>query len=187
MKRTLLSLSVIAIAFLLKSCAPTLSHVPLKGKHLEDPYIVVTEKPFDEVWDNVIDILAQRGFPIRFLDKENGLVVSERSSLLDAYTYEDRAGKLENPDALLVLPTVSIWGIAERVHPLSLTGIASIRVRKLKDNTTKINVNLNALNVDVIGTWDKGTPEVFREAQFIVSQEMRSTGLFEYKIAEMVK
>ncbi|WP_247237761.1 hypothetical protein [Telluribacter sp. SYSU D00476] len=189
MRRTILALSVITIAFVLKSCAPasTLKHTALKGKHLEEPYVVITDKPFEEVWNNVVDVLAQSGFPIRFIDKENGLVVSERSSLINDFTFEDRLGKLENPNALVVLPTVSIWTFGDRIYPTSLTGVASIRVRKLGENKTKINVNLNALNVDVIEGVERNTTEDLRKAQLLIAQQIRSTGLFEYKITELVK
>ena len=164
---------------LLTGCAtvgPT-KVIPLKGRYLEGPMIETTNKPFDEVWNNLIDVLATEGFPIKLLDKENGLVVSERTSLRSDYTFEDKEGKLENYNAYLVFPTISNGGFT-RVYPSGITGVANIRIRDMGNGKTKINPNLTSIQTTETGVFKGEDEELLRG--------MRSTGVFELNIINQV-
>jgi hypothetical protein len=179
MKRIILIFLVLLVALVSKGCITSANvvYTPLKGKYLEEPYVLVSDRSYTEVWDSVIDVLAEKGFPIKLLDKENGLVVCERSSLILNYTFEDKNGKVENMDAFVVLPNISN-GTFSRILPTELSGVANIRIRKIGVSKTRINVNLN--NFDILTDASFGESTKFWHA-------IRSTGLFEYRVAELIK
>ena len=160
---------------LFATAPPRSKYIPLQGRYLEEPYVVYSEKSFDEVWDNVVDVVATMGFPIKLLDKQNGLLVCERMSLLSAYSQEDKAGRLKNPDAYVVVPNVENASFYN-VEPYELSGVANVRIRA-EGKRTKINVNLNAFTISV-GAGNNTER---------YTADLRSTGRFEQGVAQMVE
>lgn len=162
------------VSLLFNGCSPTFT--PLKGKYLEEPYIIYSKKSLDQIWSNAIDILAIKGFPIKILDKENGLIVCERVSLMSNYTYEYRSVVKSPPNEYVVLPSLMRAGIIYD-FPKTLTGVVTIRIRNEGDSVL-INVNLTALDI----TTD---PEIKQSS--LIRKSMRSTGEFEENFANMIK
>lgn len=78
--------------------------VPLKGSYPATPIVYNTEKSFEEVWDKLVDLFAQKGLSIRIIDKSSGLISSGNAEL--TVTYEDKKGKIIDPSAIIVVPSL---------------------------------------------------------------------------------
>ena len=96
MKKLLLIISV----SLLTSCASKV--IPLKGSYPTTPIEITSTKSFDDVWDNLVDMFAQKGLSIKIIDRSSGLIVSDRSKL--STTIENKKGGLQDPTAFIVVP-----------------------------------------------------------------------------------
>lgn len=88
----------ILIASLLSCISSKLKIIPIKESYPNIPMVFQSDKSFEQVWDNLIDLFAQKGLSIIIIDKSSGLLISNRSKL--ASTYEMKNGKLNNPGAL---------------------------------------------------------------------------------------
>lgn len=128
----------ISSMFLLAGCA--IKTIPIKGKYLDKPYEVISDKSKEQVWDKIIDFFAQKGLSIRIIDKSSGLIISDKTAL--TWTFEDSKGNLINPDAWIVIEKSIDPGPNKLIKPASVSGDWNIRIKELPDNKTSINVNL---------------------------------------------
>ena len=171
-KVTLASLAL----FLLTGCFMTL--IPLKGNYEKGPYIITTQKSFDQVWDKLIDLFAQGGIPIKIIDRSSGLLISEATRFTSTIELND--GTLEYPNASIVIPKYYDKG-SRKYYPITyfqeIRAEWNVRVKKT-DNGTSINVNiLNAKYYNI----EKKTFMDFGQSNF------NSTGVFEKFIANAIK
>lgn len=134
---------LIALCFI--SCAP-LKPGQLKGKYNDPPYVIISEKSKDQVWDNIIDLFAQTGIGIRIIDRSSGLIISnERTSL--TVTYEKKNGELKDPTAYIVAASLVKPGSPTYYPAISASGEWNIRIKE-QDGKTLINVNLLNIRVE---------------------------------------
>lgn len=142
-----------ATVLILVSCR-TSKVIPLKGSYEKTPIIYNSDKSINEVWDNLIDLFAQKGLSIKFVDKNIGLIISNNT--LVSATWEDKNGKPVHPEADIV-----VWKIynaaANAMVPETRIGTgrkskqpdecyAEWNVR-LKANGTGTSININLVNV----------------------------------------
>lgn len=120
------------------SCAVKI--IPLKGNYPDKPYEIIVDKSKDKVWDNIIDLFAQKGLSIKIIDRSSGLIISERTAL--TWTYEDKNGKLENLSAWAVVPKIYDPGANRIVGYYNVSGDWNIRIKDAQDGKTVLNVNL---------------------------------------------
>lgn len=165
--------------FLLLSACTAPKPIALKGNY-EGPRIIETTSSFDQVWDKLIDLFAQKGLSIKIIDRSSGLIVSERS-LLSATT-ETNAGPLKNPEAFAVEPKI-YDRYSKKYKPVysSLTGEWNVRIKRNNDKTV---INVNIVNIEGHGLTTmnmKVTPPIVKCA------ECKSTGVFEKAISDLIK
>lgn len=167
-------LTLILLIALVSSCgAPKRI---LKGTYQDTPYQIETNKSFDDVWSNVIDMFATKGLSIKIIDKSSGIITSGTTSFLSSYCYETKEGKLFNPNAFVVVNMIKNWA-GSSLQPQVVTGEWNIRVKKVEDKTI-INVNL----VNIIAQYKEPS------SPFTVwNLEAKSTGVFEKTIADIVR
>lgn len=117
----------------------------LQGKY-SSGMSVETDKPVDEVWEKVIDYFAMSAAPISLIDKESGLIVSER--VICPATIE-RNGKPFSTGAFVVIPDYySASGSMAKPRYWSLVATANFNVRiKVTNRKTLIYVNLYGMRV----------------------------------------
>lgn len=179
--------SLAIFIFFLFSCAPKI--VPVKGEYAKLPVTFKSEKSFDQVWDNLIDFFAQTGLSIKLIDKNSGLLVSDKSAI--TATWEDRKGKIKHPEAFVVVPTI-IDQTADELIPITISyakksqlkkpvivqGEWNVRIKKV-GTASIINVNLVNLQYTklILGEGYKTFP----------LYEIKSTGNFEKKIADLIR
>lgn len=173
-----IQLAVLALtAIFSNGCTPQLA--PLKGNYSDKPFEIISDKPVDIVWGNVIDLFATKGLSIKLIDKASGLIVSEKTSFASNYTFEDIYGKLQNPNAWVVLAKISYGG--SDMSPDKITGEWNIRIKTASDGKTLINVNLTNI---------EGSKYI-APSQYTAAQNLtfhgKSTGKFEEVISNLVK
>ena len=161
------------------SCG-SLVNIPLKGSYVDKPIEITTNKPYEKVWSNIIDFFATKGLSIKLIDKSSGLIISEKTSLIDSYSFEDENGKLINPSAFVALDRNEITGF-QAIKPEKITAEWNIRIKAVENNITVINVNLT--NIDAVMNF----PASQYAAGRIITFTGKSTGNFEKVIADIVK
>jgi hypothetical protein len=87
MRQFLLVLLCITCVLNLQQCAVTRPN-PIKNKYQDTVFVFTTPKLKSQVWDNLVDIVAQTGMKFSRLDKDNGLLISEEYSFKGAVTTE---------------------------------------------------------------------------------------------------
>lgn len=176
MKR-LLTLFILVICIRgLQSCAPS-QQLTLKGNYLTEPYTFNSDKPKQQVWDNLIDIVAQTGIGFTTLDKENGLLISKEYSFQGSVTTEDKAGKIRDSSAWIVVNS-RYWNVTKEYdYPKNITGVLTIRIRENGNGST------GSINLTNVKAYHNTTGQVIQSDVY----QVRSTGVFERKIMEKLK
>src|SRR5262245_16159442 len=127
------------------------------GEYPEPPIEIKSEKTFDQVWDNLVDLFAQKGLSIRIIDKSSGLIISDKSSL--PVTIENSKGHAVDATAYIVVPkyqdenTHKMTSVTGRIYnPVTKKreynpafGDWNVRVRKLEAGCL-INVNITNMS-----------------------------------------
>lgn len=182
---TLLTLSIIGF----QSCAPA-KQIALKGTYPEPPMVFNSTQPFDKVWDNLIDLFAQKGFSIKIIDRSSGLIISQRS-LLSA-TMEDKNGKLVDPFAIIAVPSIKFNG---RIIPITGTSVGPYATEKqikalpvygdwnvrVKSTPTGSTINVNITNVIYENILSPG-----KSVEPISITGYKSTGKFEKELSQSI-
>lgn len=101
-----ISLFAIVISIIiLDSCSSYI--IPLEGNYVDTFAEITSTKPVDSTWSNITQLFVEKGLSIKKLEIEKGVIVSTKSSFI-AYTFEDKDGKLIEPEARIVLKKVLI-------------------------------------------------------------------------------
>lgn len=171
-------IQIIALIILLSSCAT--NYYPVSGSYLIAPFSITSNNSKEVVWDKIIDLFAQKGLPIKIIDKSSGLIISEKSTFFT--TTETKQGMLVNKNAWLVVPGRfdSIKKVYyKKTNAENLIAEWNVRIKDAPDNKTIVNVNI--VNIKDIVTDSHGFT---RE---IIYNNAKSTGVFENLIADLVK
>lgn len=135
-------LFTVLVLFSITSCS--LKFYPLKGHYPDTPIVYTTDKTFDQVWDNLVDLFAQNGISIRIIDRSSGLITSSKTIL--STTYEDSKGKPYHPDAFIVLKRSNYQGDQNlKKSKFEVTGEWNVHLKKEGD---KISLNINIANIE---------------------------------------
>lgn len=167
------------IIILFPSCK--INYVPLKGSYPENPIVSYSDKSRDRVWDNIIDLFAQKGISIKIIDKSSGLIISEPIKL--KWSYEDKSGHVIKPDAL-----VAVWATkhnGDYLDPHSVSGEWNIRIKEANGKTA-INVNIVNVKHEEL---DPGSTmrRAFYTLEDYPTGAVKSTGVFEKSITDYIK
>jgi hypothetical protein len=128
MKSSCKIISVLFLSFVLISCS-----APKKTVVQQAPVIIqkerIVSKSFDAVWQTAIEWFATHNTPIKNLDKSSGLISTEYSvSIGDAIKYMNCGSGNSN--------------FSGKVEVTNKTGNFNVIIKRLGDNSTKINVNV---------------------------------------------
>lgn len=177
MQKIITYLCSIIIITIFYSC--TAKVYTLKGNYEDKPFEIVSEKKVDVVWSNIIDLFATKGLSIKVIDKNSGLIVSEKTSLIYNYTFEDGNGKPKDKTAFVVLGKINYLG--SNINPDKITGEWNIRIKEMPNGKTSINVNLT--NIDATTYIPASQYNPMQNLTF----HAKSTGKFEEIISNAVK
>src|SRR5215211_6848077 len=121
--KTYLFAFIVAIT-IIGGCNPTM--ISLKGKYVSNPLELTSTKSSDSLWLDITQIFAAKGLDVKKIDKLKGLIVSEETPFISAYTFEGTDGQLKEPQAWVVLPTV--FTKKKEWIPKTIYGQWSIRI-----------------------------------------------------------
>jgi len=170
------NLFVILSLILMTSCV---SYVPLT-KNYKESIIKETVINSNSYWDNIIDFFAESGIPIKSMDKQSGLIISDDFYLFNSnITGENENGNLINPNAWIAS---GYWNNGPYklgphggiVPPCKVTFIVRIR----QDVNAKIFVKLNIIDYKITS----GPPE-YKIWYYVDAQ---STGVFEKELIQRI-
>lgn len=117
-------------------------------------------KPVDEVWQQTVEIMANRGIAIQAIDRKTGLLVSTKQSFLNSYS----KGKNIDKKSMVILD----GGVKEA--PSVVSGYYNIII-KPDGNRTLILISI----VNLEAYYEKEMRGYKKQYHF----EARSSGLFE--------
>jgi hypothetical protein len=176
---------ILSLSLIFSSCAPKI--FPVTGKYPETPIIIKSNKSFDQAWDKLVDIFAQKGLSIKIIDRSSGLIISSKSEL--PTTFEDKNGIIVDPAAFIVAPSTVFYGTkrgpvtgiisgANAKKTITSPAYGDWNVRLKPDGTgCLINVNIN--NVNYTDYADK----LGRSRDL---NSFKTTGVFENTLAKMI-
>lgn len=167
-------LTVFALLIITQSCSLRIKEVPLIGTYPEPPFIALSDKSFEDVWSNLIDLFAQNGLGITLIDKSSGLIIASKTRL--SWTFEDKEGKPLKADADVVLSKKIDPGPMRPYKPSYCAGDWNVRIKVLPNGKTSINVNL--LNIDAYILHGNAGEKLYLKA--------KSTGRLEKIISEKI-
>lgn len=170
----------VLLSIFLFSCMATKT-IAIKGAYPVPPITTSTDRPFDKVWDRVIDYFAQNGIPIKIIDKSSGLIVSDKAKL--TWSFEDKNGQIFSKTAFVVLDKVIYSMTGKPFPPEIVTGEWNVRI-KTDGGKTLINVNLYNIQATYVKYYYTSYAHTSVEP---VTVEGKTTGVFEEKFADMVK
>jgi len=162
------------------ACSPKI--IPIKGTYPQTPIIYYSDKAKDQVWDNIVDMFAQKGLSIKIIDKSSGLIVSDHSKV--TWSHENKNGQLIRKDAFVVIPGIYDRSSEKLIKPDYITGEWNIRIKE-ENGRTSININLVNLTATYQGSTDYYTYTKNRAK--VVDIDGRTTGVFEKIIYDIVK
>ena len=180
------TLVIVCISVLLCNCAAKI--IPLKGDYPQTPIVTSTTNSFENVWDKLIDLFAQSGFSIKIIDRSSGLIIS--NGLLET-TYENKEGKVADSTAFVAVPSSKDHG-NNRITPISgyslhpktgkviaddVFGEWNVRIKK---TATGCDINVNLVNLYYETLISKITTKT-------TLLNFKSTGVFEKKVADLIK
>ncbi|HMG82942.1 MAG TPA: hypothetical protein VK559_07890 [Ferruginibacter sp.] len=164
--------------FLFSGCIATKPDLPVRGIY-PAVYTYKSSKSFEDVWSNVIDVFAQKGLPIKIIDKSSGLIVSE--SILMSATNELKTLKLKDSTDYVVIPKK--YNASQNKYSalanIPVRGEWNVRIKKT-DSCTLINVNI--VNIE-----ERYTNPQNGVVQWENVAGFKSTGIFETTIADLIK
>lgn len=159
---------------LLSSCS--LKFYPLKGQYPATPIIGYSDKSFDKVWDNIIDLFSQQGLSIKIIDRSSGLIISTQGKL--KASYENKKGELYIPKAYVVVEQNNMESEENRKAPLfEVLGEWNIRI---KNENGRTSININIVNITSERPGYGGRVERF-------DPHAHTTGYFEKMIFDIIK
>lgn len=171
---------VIYLLILIIFSACEVKTIPLKGNYPKKPLELTAEKPFQQVWDKLIDLFAQKGIGIKIIDKSSGLIVAQNATL--PVTHEDGKGRLVNPEAWVVSSQIYDPGARRYFYPETASVEWNVRIKDLQNGSTSINVNItNIVSATAVYTV---SPIIAAPNVVMKNTEAVSTGKFEKMIAE---
>ena len=158
------------------SCSEfTYKFTKLKNKYQETVMTDTLNMNYNTVWYKLIDFIADNNINVRILDKESGLIMTEKINFNKKYTYEDKNGNPLSKDRYIICGN-QFQG-ATQVHPNSVTGFLIFQLKQsTKSNILKVNL------IDEIGVFDYSTNSLSS-----LNFECVSTGVLEKQIFDSVK
>jgi hypothetical protein len=181
---------LILLALIFCSCSVT--NYPLKGSYPNTPMVFASNNTFENTWDKLIDVFAQKGLSIRLIDKSSGLIISTTSAM--PASAEDEKGRLVDRSAYIAVPSWRFGGgqrqaISGQVSTgynknskakfREVYGEWNVRVKPSRDGST---INVNITNVNYYEYDQKTKTKIF-----LPLTDYHSTGVFEKLLSDMIK
>lgn len=166
--------------------------IPIKGNYPATPMVFHSDNTFEQTWDKLVDLFAQKGLTIKIIDKSSGLIISS-NSLMPA-TPEDSKGNPKDPSAYIVVPSVKANGMIKPVTGSNEGAYTSKKAKiyyepvygewnvRVKPDGKGSSINVNITNV----TYKPITISKYSQP-YLILRDYKSTGVFERDLANIIK
>lgn len=131
MKKFFFLIAIASFIAIQKSC--TIQEKPLTPVSSET-VMIESKLSKDAVWEKLVDYMAVKGFNIKIIDKQSGLVLSEDYSFSNSQTYADKNGNIIDKNAYII--------VRNGKPAETILGQANIRVKENPNGGSIINVNI---------------------------------------------
>jgi hypothetical protein len=143
----------------------------LKGNYPTN-YTVVSDRPADQIWDDLINYCAGNGIKIKVLDRKSGLIVSEWYKVAP-FTFEDKNGNPEIANAKVIIGCDSKGPFKFNCQIPNIAWAYINFKLKEENNKTSVTVRLS----DLVAWYNQND----------YSKNIRSTGVMEKEIIDRIK
>ena len=139
-------LPLLLVVLLTTSCA---RRIPLLGKYQETPVKTEFSQPFEKVWENIIDFIADTGQEVQLIDRSSGLIISDAYITSGPYlSNEDKKGVLINNRALVAVDRMSYNYPYGDLPTHTAFAKWTIRAKELKNKNIEVSVLLHVKRVE---------------------------------------
>lgn len=180
MKKKFLLVKSIIVTLTLTSCiTTTITPNDAFVYQTNTPNSIILDDNFDKVWSSVVDFFAEKNLNIKIIEKESGLIVSERNYFPSEYVTSNK-------------PSTNSYMAVQYNKALKKDGTGmrcsaewNVRVTKIEQTRTKVTVNIGNPTVELLLV--KGSyPNFFtgwERSELLAS----TTGNFEFLFFEFVR
>jgi hypothetical protein len=130
-------ISFAALCMMFYGCNP--ETIPLKNRYVDNATTIVSKGSADSTWSKLSEIFTSNGLVIKRIDKNNGLIRTKESSIDPLYTFEDMDGRLQQPQAWVVLART--FHKKKEWKPTTISGQWSIQVVETNKGETTVNID----------------------------------------------
>ncbi|HTE09975.1 MAG TPA: hypothetical protein VK645_03380 [Chitinophagaceae bacterium] len=165
----------LATAFCFSSCAAVA--VKKDAGSANKPIRTEIVGSYEQTWNKITNYFYIEGYAFKTTNKEQGILTCE---LKDAFvSYKDKEGNIKNPTAFAITDVRK--RINNNVYVYPLKGIIEwqILIQKKDENSTYVYLSLNPK-----GILTKYNYNTFEVNKVIKNVELRTTGIFEQKLAD---
>jgi hypothetical protein len=118
-------------------CNP--NSLPIKGKYADSHSEITLNKSADSIWLKVTNLFVAKGLMVKSIDKVKGQIVTTKTPFISAYTFEDKDGQLEEPQAWVVLSKVFLK--KKQWIPKKIYSQWSIQISEIAEGRTLVKVD----------------------------------------------
>lgn len=137
------SISLITLTvFSFSSCSFDYSHAPLQGSYEDKAFVGYSKKPVPEVWDNLVTFVTKEGLDVKVVDKNSGLMISERTSYVES-TCAERKGKPYAPEKYIV--TSHVGARPDKFTPSRITAAWNAIIKPSDHGDTEVIIRLSGI------------------------------------------
>jgi hypothetical protein len=129
--------AIIIALVMINGCLP--ASIPLKGRYETSPSKITSTKPIDSIWSTLTDLFSANGLLLKKFEKKKGLMIPAKTSFIPVYTFEDKDGQLQVPQAWVVLQKVIVN--KKEWKPKRIYGQWTIQITETGNGTTTIIVD----------------------------------------------
>ena len=118
-------------------CNP--NSIPIKGKYADSQSEITLTKSADSIWLKITNLFVAKGLMVKSIDKNKGQIVTTKTPFISAYTFEDKDGQLEEPQAWVVLSKVFLK--KKQWIPKKIYSQWSIQISEMAGGRTMVKVD----------------------------------------------
>lgn len=150
--------------------------VALQNNYQDKPYQFSVSSSKEKTITELVDVLTSKGFAIKTVDQNMGLITTDNASFLRSYSFENKDGSLTNPNAIVVCTKVrGPLTFSTSIKPESVTG-QWILITKQSNNKTLVTISLaNAEGKVIEGDSNEDSKRIYNLL-------VKSTGAFEKSV-----
>ena len=142
--------------------------VPIRGTYPNAAITAIINRPQQELWDKMLDLIVEPGLPVKMIDHTSGLIVSDYVTMTAQASFERKNGEPIDPKAYIVLERFS-QDYPDDSRKSEVGAMWNLRLTRLSDSTTKVQAKIYYISVGQ--GYLKG----------------KSTGVFENQILDLLR